>query len=378
MIPTEGFFVANSSMDSTEAYIALNLLPGIGPVRVRRLLARFGSPQAIFVASERELQTVDGIGPETASTIRNWHKTLRPDREIADAQKLGARILTPESEDYPPLLRQIYDPPTVLYLLGKLPKQNQCSVAVVGTRRPTLYGTDCTRKLSFQLASAGVSIISGLAIGIDTHAHLAALAAKGHTVAVLGCGLAHFYPPSNRELASKILEAGGAILSEFPIHTPPDPQTFPIRNRIISGMSNGLLVVEAGFRSGAILTANLALEQGRTIYAVPGKIDNPLAQGCNRLIQQGAKLVMSAEDILSELLILLPEKPKLKPPPPPPNLSENELRIYQTLGHDEIHTDQIIEKSGLPPQIVSSTLLALELRRLVKSLPGGFYIKLIP
>ncbi|MCX7713439.1 MAG: DNA-processing protein DprA [Chthoniobacterales bacterium] len=366
-------------MDSTEAYVALNLLPGVGPIRVRRLLSHFGSPQAIFLASESELLSIQGIGPETASNIRNWHKNLRPDHEIALAQRLGAKILTPESPDYPSLLLQIHDPPTVLYLLGQLPKPNQCTIAIVGTRKPSLYGSESARKLAFELASAGASITSGLALGIDSHAHQATLQANGHTTAILGSGLAHIYPRSNRQLARKILDSGGAILSEFPIQTPPDPQTFPIRNRIISGISHATLVVEADPKSGALITANLALEQGRPIYAIPGRIDNPLALGSNRLIQQGAKLVISANDILYDLTALLPDnhKPHLAPPKQPLNLNQHQSLIFQTLSSspNPVHINQIIEKTGLPTHIVSSNLIALELLQLIKQLPGSFYTK---
>jgi DNA processing protein len=232
--------------------------------------------------------------------------------------------------------------------------------------------------LSYQIAYAGLTVISGLARGIDTAAHQGALAAKGRTIAVIGSGLSRLYPPENQALAEKISNGNGAILSEFSMEIEPDRQTFPMRNRIISGWSHGILVVEAGLNSGALITASQAVEQGRSVYAVPGHINAPSAMGSNRLIQQGAKLVMSASDILDDLQILLPDT---KPSPeaaarPLPPLSEEERRIYDAINASETPIDQIAAKCDLPSATVSSTLLRLELKRLVKQLPGKYFVKL--
>jgi DNA processing protein len=249
---------------------------------------------------------------------------------------------------------------------------------VIGSRKTTHYGSECAKKLAYQIAYAGLTVISGLARGIDTHAHHGALAAKGRTIAVIGSGLSRLYPPENAALAEKISNGSGAILSEFSMEVEPDRQTFPMRNRIISGWSHGILVVEAGLNSGALITASQAIEQGRSVYAVPGHINAPSAMGSNRLIQQGAKLVMSANDILDDLQVLLPDT---KPSPeaavrPLPPLTEEERRIYDAINSSETPIDEIAAKCDLPSGTVSSTLLRLELKRLVKQLPGKYFVKL--
>jgi len=360
----------------TEAYVALNLIPRLGPVRLRRLRDALGSPQRILDAKADELRSIEGIGPEAAKSIANWRELVSLDNELAAVEKFGAMILIQSDEAYPPLLREIHDPPTVLYVWGKLEPRDRHAIGVVGTRKPSHYAQDSAKKLSYQLAYAGLTVVSGLARGIDTSAHQGALAAKGRTLAVIGAGLNCLYPPENRELAEKIAESG-AVLSEFPMNTAADRQTFPMRNRIVSGWSFGTLVVEAGVKSGAIITANQAAEQGRSIYVVPGRMDNPSAFGSNRLIQQGAKLVMGAQDILDDLSILFPRQPDLPVPATPAELSEPESRIYEALGVEECFVDELVAKSGLPSPVVSSTLLGLELRRLVKTLPGGRYVRLI-
>jgi DNA processing protein len=259
-----------------------------------------------------------------------------------------------------------------------LEERDHHAIGIIGARRTTHYGTESAKKLAYQLAYAGLTVISGLARGIDTAAHQGALAAKGRTIAVIGSGLAKLYPPENAALAEKIRSGNGAIVSEFSMEIEPDRQTFPMRNRIISGWSHGILVVEAGLNSGALITAAQALEQGRSVYAVPGHINAPSAMGSNRLIQQGAKLVMDASDILDDLQILLPET---KPSPeaaarPLPPLSEEERRVYDAIDASETPIDQIAAQCDLPSAIVSSTLLRLELKRLVKQLPGKYFVKL--
>lgn len=360
-------------MTEAEAYIALNMVPRIGPVRVRRLLDALGSPKDILNAPITRLQSIQGIGPDAAHTLHHWQDHLDLSAELALVRSHSATVLTLADPSYPPLLRQIHDPPTVLYTLGRIEPRDHHAIGVIGTRKPSHYASDSAKKLSFQLARAGITIASGLARGIDTLAHQAALAAKGRTIAVLGSGLAKIYPPDNLPLAHKI-PSSGAVVSEFPMSTQADRQTFPMRNRIISGLSFGVLVVEAGHRSGALISANQAADQGRSLYAVPGRIDNPNAIGSNRLIQQGAKLVSSAADILDDLGILFAETPAL-PTPPSPQLPPNEEIIHTALGDDETHIDSLVERTGLPTHTVSSTLLALEIKKLVRRLPGGHFVK---
>lgn len=361
-------------MTEIEGFIALNMLPGIGPVRVRRLLDTFGSPKEILNAKPQALRSVQGIGEEIASTISSWRTVADPEAEMARADKAGAQVITLLSPEYPSLLREIHDPPTVLYVRGRLPKET--AIGVVGTRKPSHYAAESAKKLSYQLAYAGLTVTSGLARGVDTAAHQAALAAKGQTIAVLGSGLEYLYPPENAELADKIAESG-AVITEFPMQTKADRQTFPMRNRIISGLSVGLLVIEAGTTSGALISAAQAGEQGRSIYAVPGRIDQPKAIGSNRLIQQGAKLVMSAQDILDDMGLLFSEKPALSKPITGVKLTVTEEAVRNAIGDDEATMDEIIAKCGLPTQEVSSTLLALEMRKLVKQLPGSRFVKII-
>src|SRR5216684_3881800 len=365
-------------MNATEACIALNMLPTVGPVRLRKLLQVFKEPPAILAAKRTELRKVEGIGSEVADQISNWESIVDLPAELERVREFGASVITKELPSYPPPLREIHAPPIVLYVWGKLQERDYHAIGVIGARRTTHYGTESAKKLAYQLAYAGLTVISGLARGIDTAAHQGALAAKGRTIAVIGSGLARLYPPENKPLAEKIRSGNGAVVSEFSMEIEPDRQTFPMRNRIISGWSHGILVVEAGANSGALITASQALEQGRSVYAVPGHINAPSAMGSNRLIQQGAKLVMSASDILDDLQILLPET---KPSPeaavrPLPALSEDERRVYDAIEAAETPIDQIAAKCDLPSATVSSTLLRLELKRLVKQLPGKYFVKL--
>src|SRR5450432_4036846 len=365
-------------MTPTEACIALNMLPTMGPVRLRKLLEVFETPDRVLAARANALRAVEGIGSDVADQIVHWENIVDLPAELERVRQFGASVITPESPLYPRQLREIHAPPIVLYVWGELIERDQHAIAVIGSRRTTHYGMECAKKLSYQLAYAGLTVISGLARGIDTAAHQGALAAKGRTIAVIGSGLTKLYPTENAALADKIRSGNGAILSEFSMAVEPDRQTFPMRNRIISGWSHGILVVEAGLNSGALITASQALEQGRSVYAVPGHINAPTAHGSNRLIQQGAKLVMDASDILDDLQILLPET---KPSPevaarPLPELTTEERRVYDAIESSETPIDRIATKSDLPSAVVSSALLRLELKRLVKQLPGKYFVKL--
>lgn len=374
-------------MTETEAYVALNALPKIGPVRIRRLLECFGSPQAVLGARLNELLRVDGMGRETAALVCSWHDHADPAAELAEAQARDIQILTEKSPTYPEPLRAAYDAPVVLYVWGELAERDRHALGVVGSRRTSPYGVQAARRLAFQLAAAGLTVISGLARGIDTAAHEGALAAGGRTVAVLGSGLGNLYPPENQALAEKIAAGHGAVVSEFPIHTPPDKQTFPMRNRIVAGWARGLLVVECAERSGALITANLAGEYGRHIYAVPGPITSPNSAGCHQLIREGATLVTCGEDVLEDFLSLPLEPTAAGTGPettagtgPPavaataaPPLAGTEAAVFAAIGQDTHPIDALIEATGLPAATVATSLIKLEMKNLVRQLPGLLY-----
>lgn len=364
-------------MDRRDAYWSLALVPGIGPVRVRRLLEFFGSVEKILLAREAEIAVVEGFSGESARKFVRLRGEVNLDREKQLAQDHGVVVIDQEDPSYPQLLREIYDPPLVLYIKGKIPERFRSGIAVVGTRNPSVYGRENARKLSFQLAYAGLPVISGLARGIDTFAHQGALASTGETIAVLGCGLMTCYPAENQSLADKIADTG-CLISEFPMETKPDRQTFPMRNRIVSGLSHGVLVVEAGVQSGSLITARMALEQGRQVYAIPGRIDHPEAKGCHSLLRQGAKLVEGVEDILQDFNLLIPEhKSSSIIEESQSDLTPDERLILKTLENEECHIDQLTQKTGLPSAKVSSTLLRLEMKKRVQQLPGQYFVRIL-
>lgn len=364
-------------MTADEALIALNMLPCIGPVRIRRLLASFGSAEAVLNAPGSKLARVEGIGQETADIIRNWESHADVSKELAEVEERGLTLLTENSPGWPAPLRELPDSPVVLYVWGELLESDQHAVAVVGSRKTTHYGRETAKRLSFQIARAGFTIVSGLARGIDTTAHEGALAAEGRTIGVLGSGLAQLYPPENMPLAEKIAGGQGAIVSEFPLHTAPDKQTFPQRNRIVAGWCRGLLVVECPARSGALITANLAGDYGRQLFAVPGPIDRPSSAGCHDLIRSGATLVTDGSHVVDDLSFLPLTTGKSAPAPaaPPPDLSPEESVILDELDSQERHIDEIVGTTGLAPALVSSTLLRLEMKKLAKQLPGTYFVR---
>ncbi len=385
-------------MTYTEACIALNMIPRMGPVRLRKLLEVFGDPGSILRAPVDRLSGVSGVGVEVARLIAAWEEHVDLAAELARIEEAGVHVLTAQAENYPQLLRTIHDPPIVLYVRGELKAADSRSIGVVGSRQTSYYGIETAKKLSYQLAYAGLTVFSGLARGIDTAAHQGALAAKGRTVAVLGCGLSQVYPPESFELAERIAAGAGAVISEFAMTVRPDKQTFPMRNRIISGCSLGLLVVEAGAHSGALISAAQAGEQGRSVFAVPGQIDRPSSYGTNRLIQQGAKLVMDSSDILEELAELPGFGPLPRRAAEPdemaarggeasggttqpaaiqlPLLTVQEEAICAAVEREETPIDRIILKCGLPTSVVSSTLFTLEIKKRVKQLPGKNFVRL--
>lgn len=366
-------------MDSREAFVALNMIDHVGPVRVRQLQEHFGDAVSILKASKQQLLRVRGVGEDTADSIASWEKSVDLANELKRCEEFGCHIITQEDAEYPELLRQIYDPPIVLYVKGTLDNKDRNGVAMVGSRQTTHYGIEVARKLAYQLAYIGVTVVSGGARGIDTAAHQGALSGKGRTICVLGTGINIVFPPENAELFERIA-ASGAVVSQYPFNRKADKQSFAIRNRIVAGMTLGTVVVEANLTSGALITANFATEYGRQVFAVPGRIDSPRSKGCHDLIKKGAKLCEGAEDILSEFEYLFPASNK--PPSvsetgvlPALELSENEQKVYDVLDGEPAPIDDVIRKSGLPSSAVSVALLSLEMKRIVRQIPGKLFLR---
>ncbi|MGD9272814.1 MAG: DNA-processing protein DprA [Desulfobacterales bacterium] len=359
-------------------WFLLKSVPGIGNHLFKRLIDRFGSPERAFQAAEQDFQVIEGMNQALVGRIKTHrlHPSVRHDMALA-AQK-GVRIVTMTDPDYPALLLQIPDPPPFLYVRGKL--ESQCkAVAVVGSRIATRYGLSMAARLSAELAACGVTVVSGMARGIDTAAHEGALQSGGRTVAVLGSGLEKVYPAENRKLFQTIVR-NGAVLSEFPMLTKPEPHNFPIRNRIISGMSYGTVIVEASKKSGSLITARLAAEQNREVFAVPGSVQSFKSIGTHTLIKQGAKLVENAQDVLEEIAGPLFEGIRLddRPPPTkkePPALSTEEAIVCGALEPYPIHIDDLGRKLSMAPGKLASILLQLELNGIVEQSPGNFFTR---
>ena len=374
-------------------WLALKMVPGVGNVTYVHLVERFGSPRAVFFSSNEELFTLPEIGRKLASEIKSFAHWKAAERELSRTEKEGVTIVTYRDPLYPPNLREIYDFPPFLYVRGSLSTED-INVAVVGSRRASAYGRYITDRLARELAYAGFTIVSGLARGIDSCAHQAAIAAKGRTIAVLGCGIDLIYPPENKRLFDTIPSCG-AIVTEYPFGTPPYGPNFPARNRIISGLSLGVVIVEAGEKSGSLITARLALEQGREVFAVPGGIDTAGARGTNRLIKQGAKLVEGVEDIIEEITPQIKkripdlQKQSTKHPPPSledhptethvpfaePQLTEGEKVLLSLISANPTDIDTLINNSGIEAKEILSLLLQLELKGLVTQLPGKRFIR---
>ncbi len=355
-------------MDERFYWLALNFIPRIGPVLVRTLLDRFGDPEHIFKASRRELERVDGIGKRLAAAITETDIHGKVRSELKLAKELNVSIVTFTDKPYPNNLKQIYDPPPLLYVRGDLQAKDDLAISMVGSRLSSSYGRMITERIAGDVARHGVTIVSGMARGIDSAAHRGALSAGGRTIAVLGCGVDIVYPPENRRLFEEIT-AHGAVISEFPMSTPPEGTNFPRRNRIISGLSLGVVVVQADSRSGSLITAGLALEQNRDVFAVPGNVGMARSRGTNRLIKQGAKLVESADDILEEILPRFQHQ-GLEPTDVKPSLEDEEERVFRLVEDEPAHIDSIIAQTGMDASRVSAILLQLELRGLVQQLPG--------
>ena len=365
-------------------WLTLARLPGLGPRGRITLLERFDSIEAVFGAARRQLEqafadesfaSVGRVDPQVAivAVLRGSPSDLL-DADLAWLDEEHHHLLTWSDPDYPPLLRQIADPPIVLYVHGRRELLARPQIAIVGSRNPTALGRQTAAAFARSLTASGLTVTSGLALGIDAAAHRGALEAGGETIAVCGTGLDRIYPPSNRDLTHAIA-ARGALVSELPIGTPARPGNFPVRNRLISGLSLGVLVVEAALRSGSLITARLAGDQGREVFALPGSIHSPMARGCHALIRQGAKLVETATDVLEELGALAQVSTTavdVRTPTAVPTLAPIERQVLECLGYEPTRIDALIDRSGLTAETVSSILLQLELRGLVLAGPGGY------
>ena len=378
--------VPGNSRD-VEKWLKLIRADEVGPVTFARLLKYFGSVDAALGASVAGLTKVEGIGSATAQRIAVSRDKFDTAAELELAEKLGVWLVHIEDERYPVVLKRIYDPPPVLYVKGTLCRDDSLAVAIVGSRRCSLYGQEQASRLAHLLAASGFTIVSGMARGIDTAAHSGALAAEGRTIAVQGCGLSRVFPPENAKLF-EMIGASGACISELPLQSEPLAEHFPPRNRIITGLSLGTIVVEAGLRSGALISARLALENNREVMAVPGKVDSPLSQGPHELIKQGAKLVESVEDVMDALGYVgeqLKEHAagaakdatdKVEAPlfdSTQCHLKDHEKGVYEMLGKEPLHIDQVIAECELPPGAVNASLVSLRLKGLVRQLPGSLF-----
>jgi DNA processing protein len=357
-------------------WLALHLTPGVGSIFIKRLLDRFKTPEAVFRAPLKELLRIEGLGEKVAGEIQKGPAEKVVKRELSLLEKAGGRIVTLKDDDYPKRLKDIYDPPALLYLRGELRREDELAVAIVGSRKTSAYGREVTERIGADLARHGVTVVSGMARGIDSVAHKGALQGGGRTIAVLGCGVDVIYPSENRNLFLQIIEQG-AVLSEFPMGSPPEAGHFPRRNRIISGLSIGVVIVQASAESGSLITAGYALEQGREVFAVPGNIGAEGSRGTNQLIKEGAKLVESSEDILEEVLPQWKREGEMaqKGGDAVLTLTEAEKCLYGLLDETPLHIDALIRESQLDPGSVSSLLLNLELKGLISQWPGKCFSK---
>lgn len=359
--------------------LRLSLVSGVGPRAWQELLTAFGSPTRVLDAMPSELQAVDGIGPKLSQAIARARHEIDAEAELALCKKHDIDILFARGEGYPAPLLEIPDPPGILYRRGTIVPQDAMAIGIVGSRHASTYGISQAERLAGSLARAGFTIVSGLARGIDAAAHRAALLAGGRTIAVLGSGLLNLYPPEHAELAHEVTKAG-ALLSEAPLKMGPHRTLFPQRNRLISGLSRGVIVIEASLKSGALITARHAMEQNRDVFAVPGRVDNHLSQGCHRLIRDGVKLIESADDVLEDLGPL--PRPIAQSPeqtihhPIEVTLNELERAVLQAIEQSPTLIDAIIAQSQLPAMQVLSTLTILEMRRLIRRTSGMHYVRL--
>ncbi len=358
--------------------LQLNLVPGVGPKVREALGASFGSMADVLSASRDQLLQVPGVGRKLAEAIVRANHSEDAQRELHRCRELGLKLYRRGAADYPRMLSETHDPPSVLYCRGALEPRDELAVAIVGSRRCTHYGRQQSEHFSAALARAGITIVSGLARGVDAAAHRAAVAAGGRTIAVLANGLGSIYPPEHRQLADEIVPCG-AVLSEFSLDTEPKPGHFPQRNRIISGLSLGVIIIEASRRSGALHTARHAMEQGREVFAVPGRIDSLASEGCHDLIRDGVQLIRNVDDVLESL------GPLMGPlqtgdheqihSPRELTLSDQERQILNLLSSEPQHVDEILQNCPLESSRVLATLTVLEMKRMVQRLPGGNFVR---
>lgn len=358
-------------MDTKAYWIAFNRAPGIGPVRLAALIEVCGDVEAAWRASIQQMQAAR-LDRRTIELFLEARRTIDPAAELQRVVEAGVTAFTWQDPDYPASLRTVDGAPPVLYVRGRIVSQDEWAVAIVGTRRATSYGREVTRVLATELAQAGVTVVSGLALGIDTVAHHAALDAGGRTIAVLGSGVDQIYPPQNRGLA-RTIASQGALVSEYAIGVRPDANNFPPRNRIISGLSRGVIIVEAGERSGALITARFAADQGRELFAVPGSILSPGSAGCNLLIQQGATPLLTVDDVLEQLnLSRISEHHAVRQSVPP---DPAEAALLDHLTSEPVHIDDLVRATALTPGQVSSLLALMELKGLVRQASAMTYIR---
>jgi DNA processing protein len=359
-----------------KSWLALYTVPTIGPVRFTSLVKHFGSPEKVMSASERELSELPDIGAVIAANIKSKISWDEAEKQVKLVEKNHNSIITFQDENYPEMLKSIYDPPPFLFIRGEIRPDDRNAVAIVGSRLASVYGKRITERIGRELVKNGITVVSGLARGIDSIAHLSALKEGGRTLAVFGSGLDVIYPPENAKLAEKIT-GSGAIISEFLLGTKPEAPNFPRRNRLISGLSLGVVIVEAGEKSGALLTAACALEQNREVFAIPGNLGAKNSEGTNALIKQGAKLVTRVEDILEELKITGhgDKSAAVQIEPDLSRLSETEKDIFKLISDEPNHIDKIAGLASLGLPQVLSTLLSLELKGLVKQLSGKMFVR---
>lgn len=372
-------------LDSSLSWLALSLTPGLASRLSARLLKRFGSPDAVFRAGLTDLEACSLPAP-VAQAVYKKEAFKRAEKELKATGNIDrCRLVNWTEPDYPQTLLQIYDPPVLLYVRGDAQVLNLPSLSIVGTRRPTLYGTQMAERLGRELAARGLVIVSGMARGIDALGHQGALAANGRAIGVLGTGIDVCYPKENKKLYERVLERG-AIISEFPLHTHPAPENFPVRNRIVAGMPLGVIVVEGAQYSGSLITSRLAMEFGREVFGVPGNVTQPVSFAPNQLIKQGAKLVTNADDVIEELptpvraalVKAAPQESAEKEKLVSAGLSEAEKKIYDLLTADEAkHIDEIVDQSGLNSSEVLATLFDLEMKGFVRQSPGKLFSKVL-
>jgi DNA processing protein len=362
--------------DSRADWLALHLVPGLGNMAFKKLLDRFGDPAEVFRAKLTDLAQVEGLREQVARRIVQREFSLDPHEVLRDLDKQGANLVIYSDPTYPAPLREIHDPPMVLYTRGLALPVKVTFVAIVGSRNSTPYGVKTAENLAQGLARRGLGVVSGLARGIDSAAHWGCIEGRGFSVGVLGTGIDAVYPSSNKKLFDAMAEKG-AVITEFPLKTPPEPKNFPIRNRIISGLSRGVIVVEATMKSGSLITASMALEQGREVFAVPGSVHSFKSTGCHFLIKQGAKLVENADDVLDEFgmnYTYAPKKDTYTEPALPP-LEESEKKVYDLIGDYPVHIDDIVREGNLEPGTASAVLMRMELKGIVRQLPGKLFVR---